>query len=75
MVDHKQLNLSLSRFARTEDQSDSLILLCVQLIKAAVNCIDDIETIQEYVGYENGHQQRLPVILLFKHRAEEIRDD
>jgi len=46
-----------------------------QLIKAAVNCIDDIETIQEYVGYENGHQQRLPVILLFKRRAEEIRDD
>lgn len=44
-----------------------------QLIKAGVRCIDDVETIYEYIGYENAHQQRIPVIRLFKRRAEELR--
>ncbi len=36
--------------------------------------MDDIETIQEYVAYENQHQNRDGILKQFSERAKELRD-
>jgi hypothetical protein len=32
------------------------------LIKAGIACMRREETVREYIGYENAHQQRVPII-------------
>lgn len=44
-------------------------------IKAGIACIDDLETLRKYVGYENQHKARTPILNLLRMRADEIREN
>jgi hypothetical protein len=44
------------------------------LIKAGIVCMHHIETIQQYVAYENQHQQRTAILRLLQQRAATIRE-
>ncbi|AUG49477.1 hypothetical protein BVU17_18040 (plasmid) [Haloarcula taiwanensis] len=47
----------------------------LQPIVAGINCMHSIETIQQYLAYENQHQNRTPVQSRLRERAREIRRD
>jgi predicted Fe-S protein YdhL (DUF1289 family) len=44
------------------------------LIKAGIVCMHQIETVQQYVAYENQHQQRTAILRLLQQRAATIRE-
>lgn len=44
-----------------------------QLIRAGIVCMHHVETVQQYVGYENRHDQRQWVLRLLAQRAAELR--
>lgn len=46
-----------------------------RLIKAGIATIPDMETLQECVAYENGHQNRTQILRRLKWKAEELRED
>jgi hypothetical protein len=46
-----------------------------RLIKAGVATIPDIETLREYVAYENAHQNRTQILRLLQWKAEDLRED
>ena len=46
-----------------------------RLIKAGIETIPDMETLQEYVAYENTHQNRSQILPRLKWKAEELRED
>jgi hypothetical protein len=46
-----------------------------RLINAGIVTINDIETLQECVAYENANQQRIPILRRLKCRASEIRTE
>lgn len=45
-----------------------------RLIKAGIETIPDMETLQECVAYENAHQNRIQILRRLKWKAEELRD-
>jgi len=47
----------------------------LQPIVAGINCMHSIETVQQYLAYENKHQNRTPVQSRLRERAREIRRD
>ncbi|MDS0223755.1 hypothetical protein NDI54_20650 [Haloarcula sp. S1AR25-5A] len=47
----------------------------LQVIVAGINCMHSIETIQQYLAYENQHKNRTPVQSRLRERAREIRRD
>lgn len=52
---------------------EKLLSSPVPLIQAGIECMDNIETIQEYVAYENAHQQRVGILNQLRLRAQEVR--
>jgi len=44
-----------------------------RLIKAGIETIPDMETLQECVAYENAHQNRTQILRHLKLRAAELR--
>jgi len=44
-----------------------------RLINAGIVTIHDMETLRACVAYENAHQQRVQILRLLEHRANEIR--
>ncbi|WP_306061014.1 hypothetical protein [Natronococcus wangiae] len=46
-----------------------------RLIDAGIATINDMETLQACVAYENQHQQRLPILKQLARRAEELREE
>ena len=46
-----------------------------RLIKAGIETISDMETLQECVAYENTHQNRPQILRRRKWKAEELRKD
>ncbi|KAA9400708.1 hypothetical protein Har1131_18700 [Haloarcula sp. CBA1131] len=46
-----------------------------QPIVAGINCMHSIETIQQYLAYENQYKNRTPVQSRLRERAREIRRD
>jgi hypothetical protein len=44
-------------------------------ITAAIACMQRIETVQQYIGYENTHQQRIAIIQSLRFRVLEIRQE
>lgn len=46
-----------------------------RLIKAGIETIPDMETLQECVAYENTHQNRPQILRRLKWKAEELRED
>ena len=46
-----------------------------RLIKAGIETIPDIETLQECVAYENTHQNRTQILRRLKWKAEELREN
>ncbi|MDS0223840.1 hypothetical protein NDI54_21160 [Haloarcula sp. S1AR25-5A] len=47
----------------------------LQPIVAGINCMHSIETIQQYLAYENQHENRTPIQCRLRERAREIRRD
>ena len=45
-----------------------------RLIRGGVACMHDIETVREYVGYENQHQRRRWVLRMLADRAATLQD-
>ena len=45
-----------------------------RLIDAGIVTIPDMETLREYVAYENAHQNRTPILKRFERKAVELRD-
>ena len=45
----------------------------LDLIRGGVGCIRSIETVKEYVAYENSTEQREVVLRLLDQRAAELR--
>ena len=45
-----------------------------RLIRGGLACMHDIETIREYVGYENQHQRRRWVLQMLANRAATLRE-
>ncbi|MFC4407910.1 hypothetical protein [Haloarchaeobius iranensis] len=45
----------------------------VRLVDAGIATIDDLETLQACVAYENAHQQRVQILRRLNLRAAEIR--
>ena len=44
-----------------------------RLIRGGVACMHDVETVREYVGYENQHQRRRWVLRMLADRAATLR--
>ncbi|GGK82933.1 hypothetical protein [Haloarcula sebkhae] len=47
----------------------------LQPIVAGINCMHSIETIKQYLAYENQHESRTPVQSHLRLRAREVRRD
>lgn len=45
----------------------------IDLIQAGIACMDRIETVQQYIGYENAHKQRVAIIESLALRVETLR--
>jgi len=45
-----------------------------RLIRGGLACMHDIETVREYVGYENQHQRRRWVLRMLADRAATLRE-
>jgi hypothetical protein len=45
-----------------------------RLIRGGVACMHDVETVREYVGYENQHQRRRWVLRMLADRAVTLRE-
>lgn len=45
-----------------------------RLIRGGVACMHDVETVREYVGYENQHQRRRWVLRMLADRAATLRN-
>ncbi|AXG08263.1 hypothetical protein DU500_17380 (plasmid) [Haloplanus rubicundus] len=45
-----------------------------RLIRGGVACMHDVETVREYVGYENQHQRRRWVLRMLADRAATLRE-
>jgi hypothetical protein len=45
-----------------------------RLIEAGIATIPDIETLRECVAYENGHQNRTPILKRLDRKAAELRE-
>jgi hypothetical protein len=45
-----------------------------RLIRGGVACMHDVETVREYVGYENQHQCRRWVLRMLADRAAMLRN-
>jgi len=46
-----------------------------RLINAGIVTINDMETLQECVAYENAHQNRPQILRRLKSKADELRED
>jgi hypothetical protein len=46
-----------------------------RFINAGIATINDIETLQACVAYENQHQQRLSILNQLARRAEQLREE
>ncbi|MFC7198231.1 hypothetical protein [Halospeciosus flavus] len=46
-----------------------------RLVEAGIATIPDIETLQEYVAYENAYQNRTQILRRPKWKAEELCED
>ena len=47
----------------------------MQPIRAAIRCMDSIDTIQEYLAHENANRNRTQVQAALRMRARELRDE
>jgi hypothetical protein len=45
-----------------------------RLVRGGVACMHDVETVREYVGYENQHQRRRWVLRMLADRAATLRE-
>jgi len=45
----------------------------LELLRGLLRCIDSVEEVQEYVAYENQHQQRETVLRLLDQRATALK--
>ena len=45
-----------------------------RLIRGGVTCMDSVETVKQYVAYENTTEQRAQVLRLLQQRAAELRE-
>jgi hypothetical protein len=45
-----------------------------RLIRGGLACMHDVETVREYVGYENQHQRRRWVLRMLADRASMLRE-
>lgn len=43
-------------------------------IRGGVRCMRSVETVREYVAYENSHEQRQRILKLLQERAAELRE-
>jgi len=48
---------------------------CLRPIKAGIRCMDSIETLQQYLAYENANRNRTQVQAALRMRARELRDE
>ena len=46
-----------------------------RLIKAGIETIPNMETLQECVAYENTHQNRTQILRRLKWKADELREE
>ena len=46
----------------------------VTRIRAGIHCMRSIETVKQYVAYENSNEQRDHILLLLHQRATELRE-
>jgi predicted hydrolase (HD superfamily) len=46
----------------------------MQPIRAAIRCMDSIDTIQQYLAHENANRDRTQVQAALRMRARELRD-
>lgn len=46
----------------------------VSLIRGGIACMHDIETVRQYVAYENHHRTRTGVLRLLAERADTLRE-
>lgn len=46
----------------------------VARIRAGVHCMDSVETVKQYVAYENNNDQREHILQLLQERATELRE-
>lgn len=47
----------------------------IDRIKAGISCMDRVETVQQYIGFENAHEQRIAIIESLALRVEELRQE
>lgn len=45
----------------------------IERIRAGIACMDRVETVQQYIGYENAHRQRVAIIELLALRVQTLR--
>lgn len=45
----------------------------INLIEAGIACMDRVETVKQYIGYENAHQQRVAIIESLALRVQTLR--
>ena len=45
------------------------------ILRASIETIHDMETLQACVGYENAHQQRTHILERLAHRARQLRSN
>lgn len=46
----------------------------LSLIRGGIACMHDVDTVRQYVAYENQHQTRIDVLRLLADRAETLRE-
>ena len=46
----------------------------VTRIRAGIHCIGSVETVKQYVAYENDNEQRDHILRLLQERATELRE-
>lgn len=45
----------------------------IDRIRAGIACMDHVETVQQYIGYENAHKQRVAIIESLALRVDSLR--
>ncbi|EMA54894.1 MULTISPECIES: hypothetical protein [Halococcus] len=46
----------------------------VSRIRAGIHCMGSVETVKQYVAYENSNEQRDHILRLLQQRATELRE-
>lgn len=47
----------------------------IERIRAGIACMDRVETVKQYIGFENAHEQRVAIIESLALRVKELRQE